>query len=119
VLYSWRIIIIKYSQPTAVTKYEKPVTTTRVVTLVTLGGLLQVREDWEEHLPCKSSSCTPSLKDSLARHDGEQSICRQLNTHAASGRPRNSASKAVVKGNPSHVVPPCDLDSMMRLLTQS
>jgi hypothetical protein len=70
-LYSWRIGITKYSQPTAVTKYEKPVTTTRVVMLVTLGGLLQVREDWEEHLSCKSSSCNPSLKDALVGDDGE------------------------------------------------
>jgi hypothetical protein len=60
----------------AVTKYEKSVTTTRVVMLVTLEGLLQVREDWEEHLPCKSSSCTLSPKDALAGDDDEQSIWR-------------------------------------------
>jgi hypothetical protein len=69
----------------AVTKYEKPITTTRVVTLVTLGGLLQAREDWEEQLP---------RKDTLAGGDGEQSICRQLNAHFASGRPRDSAPRA-------------------------
>jgi hypothetical protein len=39
--------------------------------LVTLGGLLQVQEDMEEHLPCKSSSCNPSLKDVLAGDDSE------------------------------------------------
>jgi hypothetical protein len=59
-----------------------------------LGGLLQVWEDWEEYLPRKSSSCTPSLKDALAGDDREQSICCRLNTHAASGGPRDSMSKA-------------------------
>jgi hypothetical protein len=88
------VSITKYSQPTAVTKYKKPVTTTRVVTLVTLGGLHQVREDWEQHLPCKSSSCTPSLEDVLAGDDCEQSICCRLNAHAVSGRPRDSTPKA-------------------------
>jgi hypothetical protein len=83
-LYSWRI---------SIAKYEKPLTTTRVVTLVTLEGLLQVQEDWEEHLTRKSSSCTPSLKDTLAGDDDEQSICRQLNAHTASDRPRDSGPK--------------------------
>jgi hypothetical protein len=61
--------------------------------LVTLGGLLQAREDWEEQLPRKSSSCISSPKDTLARVDGKQSICRRLNAHAASGRPRDSAQR--------------------------
>jgi hypothetical protein len=78
----------------AVTKYEKLVTTTRVVTLVTLGGLLQAWEDWEEHLPRKSSSCIPSLKDTLAGGDSEQSICRRLNAHAASSRPLDTTPRA-------------------------
>jgi hypothetical protein len=52
-------------------KVQKSVTATRVVMLVTLGGLLQVQEDMEEHLPCKSSSCNPSLKDVLAGDDSE------------------------------------------------
>jgi hypothetical protein len=60
----------------AVTKYDKPGTTTRVVMLVTLGGLLQVREDWEEHLPRKSSSCIPSPEDTLVGGDNKQCICR-------------------------------------------
>jgi hypothetical protein len=40
-----------------------------------------VREDWEEHLPRKPSSCTPFLKGTLAGDAGVQSICRhcQLN----------------------------------------
>jgi hypothetical protein len=52
-----------------------------VVTLEALGKLLQVREDWEEHLPRKPSSCTPFLKGTLAGDAGVQSICRhcQLN----------------------------------------
>jgi hypothetical protein len=36
-----------------------------------------VREDWEEHLPRKPSSCTPFLKDNLAGDDDEPSICRR------------------------------------------
>jgi hypothetical protein len=35
----------------------------------------------------------PSLKDALAGDDGERSICRRLNTHAGTGRPRCSAPK--------------------------
>jgi hypothetical protein len=46
-----------------------------MVTLVTLGGLHEVWEDWEEHLTRKSSSCAPSNKDALAGYDGELSMC--------------------------------------------
>jgi hypothetical protein len=44
-----------------------------------------VREDWEEHLPRKPSSCTPFLEGNLAGDDDEQSICRhrQPNSLAA------------------------------------
>jgi hypothetical protein len=44
-----------------------------------------VREDWEAHLPRKSSSCTLSLKDFSAEDDGELSICcrRRPNSLAA------------------------------------
>jgi hypothetical protein len=36
----------------------------------------------------------PHPKDTLAWGDGEQSICRRLNAHSASGRPRDSAPRA-------------------------
>jgi hypothetical protein len=46
-----------------------------------------VREDWEEHLPRKPSSCTAFLKGTLAENADEQSICchRQLNSLAILG----------------------------------
>jgi hypothetical protein len=47
-----------------------------MVMLEPRGGLLQVREAWQEHLPCKPSSCTPFLDDNLAGDNGEQSIYR-------------------------------------------
>jgi hypothetical protein len=43
-----------------------------------------VREDWEMHLPRKSSSCTSSLKAPLVQDGSEQSICHRLNSHASS-----------------------------------
>jgi hypothetical protein len=41
-----------------------------------------VREDWEVHPPCKSSSCTSSLKSPLVEDGSEQSIYHRLNCHA-------------------------------------
>jgi hypothetical protein len=58
-------------------KVQKSVATAKMVTLEPRGGLLQVQENWQEHLPYKSSSCTPFLEDNLAGDNGGQSIHRR------------------------------------------